>query len=155
MAERQAREANTADAYVNENENETAKQPAAETNGAKSGDGPVRRPLIRASLPAPDGTPLQPSRQPPVFTMHQRTGRNVADRTDLPDNFGNTWDPPPTPQPARKAGQKQGGKSRRRNRFRGGQAGNGNGQPNGNVAGNREGRSQGRFRSRRNRGRSR
>lgn len=155
MAERQTREADTADAYVNENESETARQPVAEPNGTDGSDGPVRRPLIRASLPAPDGTPLHATRQPPVFTMHQRTGRPPADPTDLPDNFGNTWDPPPTPQPARKAGPKQGGKSRRRNRFRGGQAGNGNAPPNGNVAGNRDGRSPGRNRSRRNRGRSR
>ncbi len=155
MPQHQAREGNTADAYVNENDN--AQQGGAESNGGKKGDGPVRRPLIRASLPSSDGTPLQPSRQPPVFTMHQGSGRNVADQTDLPDNFGNTWEPPPTPQPARKAGQKPGGKSRRRSRFRGGQAGNGNGngQPNGNVSGNRDGRSPGSSRSRRSRSRSR
>ena len=153
MAERQAREANTADAYVNDSA--AVQQPVAEPNGEGGSDGPVRRPLIRATLPAADGTPLQPTRRPPVFTMHQRTGRGNADRTDLPDNFGNTWEPPPTSQPARNAAQKQGGKPRRRNRFRSGQAGNGNGQPNGNVAGNREGRSHGGYRSRRNRGRSR
>lgn len=34
-------------------------------------DGPVRRPLIRATLQLPEGTPAAP-RQPPVFTMHER-----------------------------------------------------------------------------------
>ena len=34
-------------------------------------DGPVRRPLIRATLQLPEGTPATP-RQPPVFTMHER-----------------------------------------------------------------------------------
>lgn len=33
-------------------------------------DGPVRRPLIRATLKHPEGTPPTP-REPPVFTMHQ------------------------------------------------------------------------------------
>ena len=151
MALRQAHQGDTADAYVNENGVDTG-TPA---HGGK--DGPVRRSLIRASLPTSDGSPTQPTRQAPVFTMHQQTGRNRIDTTDLPDNFGNTWDPPPTPQPAHKAGGNS-GRERRRNRFRGGPPGNG--QPNGNVAGNRaEGRGDGngrpRSRSRRNRGRSR
>ncbi|MCY4075764.1 MAG: hypothetical protein OXH04_10100 [Acidobacteria bacterium] len=34
-------------------------------------EGPVRRPLIRATLQLPEGTPATP-RQPPVFTMHER-----------------------------------------------------------------------------------
>jgi hypothetical protein len=34
-------------------------------------EGPVRRPLIRATLKHPEGTP-PPPRQPPVFTMHQQ-----------------------------------------------------------------------------------
>ena len=34
-------------------------------------EGPVRRPLIRATLKHPEGTPPAP-RQPPVFTMHQQ-----------------------------------------------------------------------------------
>ncbi len=155
MAERQAREADPVVAYVDENDSETAEQTATAPNGEESGDGPVRRPLIRASLPPLDGTTGQSSRQPPIFTMHERSGRSHTEVADLPDNFGNTWDPPAAPQPPRKAGQKQGGKSRRRNRFRGAQAGSGNGQPNGNVAGNRNGRSHGRYRSRRNRGGSR
>ncbi len=37
---------------------------------AERDDGPVRRPLIRATLKHPEGTP-PPPRQPPVFTMHQ------------------------------------------------------------------------------------
>lgn len=157
MAQRQAREGDTADAYVNENGGDTGTPAQAEPNGGT--DGSVRRSLIRASLPTSDGSPSQASRQAPVFTMHQQTGRSQVDTTDRPDNFGNTWDPPPTPQPARKAGGKP-GRERRRNRFRGGPQGNG--QPNGNVAGNRaEGRGDGngrprsRSRSRRNRGRSR
>ena len=152
MPQRQAREGNTADAYVNDN----AQQNGVESKGGQNGDGPVRRPLIRAALPGTDGTPLQPTRQPPVFTMHQRTGRSVTDQSDLPDNFGNTWDATPAPQTAGKAGPKQGTKPRRRSRFRGGPNGNGNGngQPNGNVSGNRDGRSHSRSRSRRNRGSS-
>ena len=34
-------------------------------------EGPVRRPLIRATLKHPEGTP-PPPRQAPVFTMHQQ-----------------------------------------------------------------------------------
>ena len=37
---------------------------------AERDEGPVRRPLIRATLKHPEGTP-PPPRQPPVFTMHQ------------------------------------------------------------------------------------
>lgn len=46
-------------------------EPAAEPREAVRDDGPVRRPLIRATLPLPEGTPATP-RQPPVFTMHER-----------------------------------------------------------------------------------
>ena len=41
---------------------------------SKTNDGPVRRPLIRASLPHPEGeTPSH--REAPVFTMHEQTTR--------------------------------------------------------------------------------
>ena len=157
MAQRQAHEGDPADTYVDENDADAGTTAETEPGGGK--DGPVRRSLIRASLPTADGSPAQPSRPAPVFTMHQQTGRSHVDTTDLPDNFGNTWDPPPTSQPPRKAGAKS-GRPRRRNRFRG--ASGGNGQPNGNVAGNRaedrgngNGRARSRSRSRRNRSRSR
>lgn len=38
---------------------------------AEKDEGPVRRPLIRATLQHPEGTP-PPPRQAPVFTMHQQ-----------------------------------------------------------------------------------
>lgn len=37
-------------------------------------EGPVRRPLIRATLTPPEGAPPV-ARQPPVFTMHQQQAR--------------------------------------------------------------------------------
>ena len=46
-------------------------EPALESADATRDDGPVRRPLIRATLQFPKGTPPTP-RQPPVFTMHER-----------------------------------------------------------------------------------
>ena len=54
---------------------------------AEREDGPVRRPLIRATLKHPEGTP-PPPRQAPVFTMHQNQpgsqpprGQNRSGRT--------------------------------------------------------------------------
>ena len=40
-------------------------------DGPDRDEGPVRRPLIRATLQHPEGTP-PPPRQAPVFTMHQQ-----------------------------------------------------------------------------------
>ncbi len=113
---------------------------------SKTDDGPVRRPLIRASLPHPEGE-APPHREAPVFTMHEQTAR------------GNTRG-------------KQGGRngangnvqSKKHNRRRGGQGRNFNDkQASGNQSGNQsngnqarpEGRSGGKNRSsRRGRGRS-
>ena len=44
------------------------------TGDRVSGDGPVGRPLIRASLPHPDGAG-SPPREAPVFTMHEQPAR--------------------------------------------------------------------------------
>lgn len=46
-----------------------------ETDGQPPEEGPVRRPLIRATLTLPEGTPPTP-REPPVFTMHQQQARS-------------------------------------------------------------------------------
>ena len=46
---------------------------AAPVDGAAEDDGPVHRPLIRATLPRPEGQ--QPTRPAPEFTMRQPTGR--------------------------------------------------------------------------------
>lgn len=53
-------------------------EPAPETADDQPGgpaleDGPVRRPLIRATLPRPEGQPVV--RQPPEFTIRQSGGR--------------------------------------------------------------------------------
>jgi len=50
---------------------EPAEEPEANGN---LGDGPVHRPLIRATLPRPEGTP-PPMRPAPEFTIRQPTGR--------------------------------------------------------------------------------
>jgi hypothetical protein len=50
---------------------EPAEEPEAKGN---LGDGPVHRPLIRATLPRPEGTP-PPTRPAPEFTIRQPTGR--------------------------------------------------------------------------------
>lgn len=65
-------------------EPETAPQdaPAAEKESTSADtverdEGPVRRPLIRATLKLPEGTPPTP-RQAPVFTMHEPRGNSAA-----------------------------------------------------------------------------
>lgn len=71
--------------------------PSAPATGAAD-DGPVRRPLIRATLQLPEGTPATP-RQPPVFTMHERQqtgqtrgkpGRDVSGNGRPREKDGNT-----------------------------------------------------------------
>ncbi len=47
--------------------------------GEASEEGPVRRPLIRATLQLPEGTPATP-REPPVFTSHQQPARGSGGR---------------------------------------------------------------------------
>jgi hypothetical protein len=55
-----------------------AEEPSAEDDDLGNRDleeeGPVHRPLIRASLPRPEGTP-PPQRQAPDFTIRQPGGR--------------------------------------------------------------------------------
>lgn len=51
----------------------------ASSEPAERDDGPVRRPLIRATLKHPEGTP-PPPREPPVFTMHQNQPGSQAPR---------------------------------------------------------------------------
>ena len=55
-----------------EAESASTERPGGGDDGpAGRGDGPVRRPLIRATLTHPAGTPPIP-REPPVFTMHEQ-----------------------------------------------------------------------------------
>ena len=63
-------------------------EPPAEASDAVRDDGPVRRPLIRATLQLPAGTPATP-RQPPVFTMHEWQGPGQARSKPGPDFSGN------------------------------------------------------------------
>ena len=73
-------------------------EPTAAPSDAVRDDGPVRRPLIRATLQLPEGTPATP-RQPPVFTMHERQlpgqargkpGRDFSGNGRFRDKDGNT-----------------------------------------------------------------
>ena len=94
-------------------------------------DGPVRRPLIRATLKHPEGSP-PPPREAPVFTMHEqprggpssgrgpnRSGRPTRD-SGQPTNKKNARER----QHAWK-GNGAGGKKRSNRPDRGGQAGSG------------------------------
>ena len=103
-------------------------------------DGPVRRPLIRATLKHPEGTP--PPRQPPVFTMHQNQPGSQAPRGQNRNG-----------RPVRSGGHPNNQKSSRPGQnasSRGNGGGNkGSGRPDrGQRSGNRSS-------SRRNKGRSR
>lgn len=79
MGQRQAREVDTVDDSSREDQ---VTNPAVADAGGGAPDaereGSVRRPLIRATLKHPDGTP-PPPREPPLFTMHQQTGGNGPD----------------------------------------------------------------------------
>ena len=139
MGQRQVREGDTVD--DGSREDQVMRQPVAsagdETRDAER-EGSVRRPLIRATLKHPDGTP-PPPREPPLFTMHQQAGGDGRDAP--PDN--------------RKPGRGRGGQSRSPNdrRYAGGAPGNN--RPSGNQA-QREARPGSKSRSsRRGRGRSR
>lgn len=75
MGQRQVRESDTVG--DGSRKDEVMKQAVADaTADAREveREGSVRRPLIRATLKLPDGTP--PPREPPLFTMHQQTGGN-------------------------------------------------------------------------------
>lgn len=63
-------------------------EPPARPADAVRDDGPVRRPLIRATLQLPEGTPATP-RQPPVFTMHERQTPGQARGKPARDFSGN------------------------------------------------------------------
>ena len=75
---------------------------------AERDEGPVRRPLIRATLKPPEGTP-PPAQQAPVFTMHEPRGGSGQSR-------GNSR--PRNSRPGRDNGHpnKTNGKSRSRSR---------------------------------------
>lgn len=89
-------------------------------------EGPVRRPLIRATLKHPEGTP-PPPRQAPVFTMHQqerggspagrgqnRNGRFVRDSGHSNKKKGSRDRPGQGAQDASSKGNSSGGKNRSR-----------------------------------------
>ncbi len=58
-------------------------------DGPAGGDGPVRRPLIRATLTHSAGTPPIP-REPPVFTMHeQQRGSQARGKSGSREFSGN------------------------------------------------------------------
>ena len=183
MGQRQAREGNTVDGYERRDGQVTTETVSAATAdgvgvtrprsgngaqadpgaspgappataGARNGDGDgVRRALIRATLTHPAGAP-PPPREPPLFTMHQQSGRgNTGNTANVGNtaNAGNTWGG----QQPRKAGRGRGGQSRsfKDGRAAGGQPGNS--YPSGNQA-RPDGRPGSKPRSsRRGRGRSR
>ncbi len=108
MGQRQVREGDTVD--DGSREDQVMRQAVADAgDDARDAEreGSVRRPLIRATLKHPAGTP-PPPREPPVFTMHQQTSG------------------PDAPQPNRKQGRGRGGQSRSFNDHghAGGAAGN-------------------------------
>ena len=137
MGQRQVREGDTVD--NGSREDQVMKQAIADARGDVQDverEGSVRRPLIRATLTHPEGTP-PPPREPPVFTMHQQPG-------------GNGGSAPP--QAGR---QGRGGPSRPFGDRRPAGGAPGNGRPSGNQA-QTEGRPGSKSRSsRRGRGRSR
>lgn len=115
-------------------------------------EGPVRRPLIRATLKHPEGTP-PPQREPPVFTMHQqgrdgsppgrgpnRNGRSVHD-SGHPNKQKRSRD---RRSQSQKASMKAGGSGDKKRSPRSGNSGK-----SGQVSGNRAPS------SRRDKGRSR
>jgi len=112
-----------------------------EPSGPAEDEGPVHRPLIRATLPRPEGQ--APERKAPDFTMRQPGGRFDQNRNGQ-RNRGR--------QQARNAGQSfgqssRGGGPRQGSGRPGGEGqrqrngnGNGNGNRSGNTAGQRGGR---------------
>ena len=138
MGQRQVREGDTVD--NGSREEQVVNQAVVDAGDARDGEreGSVRRPLIRATLKHPDGTP-PPPREPPLFTMHQQPGGDGRDAS----------------QANRKPGRGRGAQSRSFNDR--GQTGGppGNSRASGNQA-QPDGRSGSKSRSsRRGRGRSR
>jgi hypothetical protein len=81
---------------------DSAEPPDDESDAASDDEGPVHRPLIRASLPRPEGQPPQ-SRPLPEFTIRQPGGRQNRFRPRHPhgapfqgnrSNGGSTGGPP-------------------------------------------------------------
>jgi hypothetical protein len=139
MEQRQVREGDTVD--DGSREDQVMRQPvvdAGEATGDAEREGSVRRPLIRATLKHPDGTP-PPPREPPLFTMHQQMGDEGSD----------------APPANRKQGRGRGGPSRPSNDRRYAGSAPGNNRSSGNQI-QREARPGSKSRSsRRGRGRSR
>ncbi len=98
---------------------------AAEPATADRDDGPVRRPLIRATLQLPEGTPATP-RQPPVFTMHERQAAGQARARQGPRDFsGNVRGRERDGNTIRKKGRRNGqGRFSKDGQSNGGQPGN-------------------------------
>lgn len=132
-----------------------AGEPAAEPAAAGRDDGPVRRPLIRATLQLPEGTAATP-RQPPVFTMHEsqlagqargKSGREFSGNGRPREKDGNT-----TRKKSRrgsharalKDGQSTGGQPG--NTWRQGEASRPDGRPGGRTRSSSGRRSRGRSR---------
>ena len=87
-------------------------EPGGESIEPVEEDGPVHRPLIRASLPRPEGTP-PPTRPIPEFTIRQPGGRQNRfrprhQRGGQQPQFGNRSNGNPTGGPPR-GGMRQGG----------------------------------------------
>ena len=139
MEQRQVREGDTVGDVSHEEQ--VMNQAVVDGGGdARDGEreGSVRRPLIRATLKHPDGTP-PPPREPPLFTMHQQPGGDGRDASQV----------------NRKPGRGRGAQSRSFNDRRQGGGSPGNSLASGNRA-QPDGRSGSKSRSsRRGRGRSR
>ena len=139
MGQRQVREGDTVD--DGSREEQVVNQAVVDAGGdAPDGEreGSVRRPLIRATLKHPDGTP-PPPREPPLFTMHQQPGGDGRDAS----------------QANRKPGRGRGAQPSSFNDRRQAGGSPGNGRASGNQA-QPDGRSGSKSRSsRRGRGRSR
>ena len=138
MGQRQVREGDTVDDGSREDQVMRQVADAGDDTRDAEREGSVRRPVIRATLKHPDGTP-PPPREPPLFTMHQQTGGDGSDAQAA----------------NRKQGRGRGSQSRSFNdrRYAGGASGNN--RSSGNQA-QREARPGSKARSsRRGRGRSR
>jgi hypothetical protein len=87
-------------------------------------EGPVHRPLIRATLPRPEGQP-PPARPAPDFTIRQPGGRNNRFRPRHPRGGGFPFQgnrpPGNTTGGALRGGPRQGGPASRASRRHGGQ----------------------------------
>ena len=69
--------------------------------GDASEEGPVRRPLIRATLELPEGAPATP-REPPVFTSHQQARGTGGRQPNRNGRFMRDGGPNSTPNKGKK-----------------------------------------------------